>query len=154
MSHQSQPAGILPVTMNHGKTDWPTSYLVNELASLLTPCLNRALDFLLLQSLATQQPEHLCGQSKESPASPLIMQVALLSLLLMVALVSMPVECTTSLQDRETPSQHQWRRFNSHSEGSTTTAGFYMELRGSKRKGIHRHSLGKSTKHGKISQFI
>lgn len=73
------------------------------------------------------------------------MQAALLSLLLMVVLVSMPAECMTRLQDRETPSQHQRRGFNSHSEGSTTTAGFYMELRGSMRKGVPRHSLGKST---------
>ncbi|KAI3371601.1 hypothetical protein L3Q82_024170 [Scortum barcoo] len=82
-------------------------------------------------------------KSKESTTSPLIMQPAFLSLILIAVHVSVPVDCSMWLQDPEQVLQHQQSSFHegAHKDISAGTGRFYLELSGSMTRGIRRHFL-------------
>lgn len=109
--------------------------LVNELASLLTLCLNRAVGLSTHPEAAnTPAWTHLCCQGKANPAPPLIMRLAVLPFIVIAVRMSVLVEGTMRPQEPQ----------ESSSSRSEASAGFYQHTSRSTTKGIHTLFLGKS----------
>lgn len=109
--------------------------LVNELASLLTLCLNRAVGLSTHPEAAnTPAWTHLCCQGKANPAPPPIMRLAVLPFIVIAVHMSVLVEGTMRPQEPQ----------ESSSSSSEASAGFYQQTSRSTTKGIHTLFLGKS----------